>query len=455
MTLEIASPAGLYTPLKLTLLWLGGTFVAFLVLGRSNEVTNMVTLVSFVSATMVLLACGYVAKVKASARPSWPTPPPCFTQAETRSAKWWIALGSAFYALSGLSSLATYGLNSPAAIIQSVLNPGPSYFVRLRAAEDLAAIGSTEILTQVTTMLAALATPTIPFLVLYWSWKLGSGVRTLAFMGLGIYATYWLAIGTLKGLGDVVVFAGSAALILAKGSWPRSMHRLNTKQTVAAVMLGILFVSYMVVNQGQRLSAGKISGYEPTPIVAAVAGESAARGLAVTIGYPTHGYLGLSKNLDTPFAWSGFRGSSRVIDSYLEQYTNSPSRYHTTYPARTEQRTGYPALMYWSTIYPWLASDLTFPGAALLMAVVGWWLAKLWIEAAYLRRRLSVLLFAQLAIMIAYIPANNQIGLTRPGLMAFAGLSAIYGLLAVHRWIARSVASPRRRRAATPPGIGR
>lgn len=441
--LEAAPPAGLYTPLKLALLWLGGTFLAFLALGKSNEVTNMGTLVFFVGATLALIACGYIAKVKAATRSSWPTTPSGFSQAETRSAKWWIVAGSTFYALMGLGSLATYGLDSPAEIVSSMLNPGSSYFIRLRVAEDLSSLGSTDTLTRITTLLAALTTPVIPFLVLYWSSSMGSGIRIVASVGVGIYATYWLAIGTLKGLGDIVIFAGSAALILAKGSWPRSARRVKSKQTVLVAILGIVFAAYMVVNQDQRLTAGQISGYEPNPVVAEVVGERAARGLAVTISYPTHGYLGLSKNLDTPFVWSEFRGSSRVIDSYLEQYTGSPLRYDSTYPARTEQRTGYPALMYWSTIYPWLASDLTFPGAALMMAVVGWWLAKLWIEAAYLRRRLSVLLFAQFALLIAYIPANNQIGLTRPGLIAFASLSVIYGLLHLNRWIGRNVVSAR------------
>jgi hypothetical protein len=81
--------------------------------------------------------------------------------------------------------------------------------------------------------------------------------------------------------------------------------------------------------------------------------------------------------------------------------------------------------MYWSTIYPWLASDLTYPGAILLMAVVGWFLAKFWHEAVLQRRVLSMALFGQLALLIAFVPANNQLGQTRPALIGFVSLCAL------------------------------
>lgn len=444
-----------YTPLRLALAWLGGTFVLFLLLGNTQDVTNMGSLAAFVGATLAMLTLGYVANIKLNlAHVSVPEERATLSTQEVGKARKWIVAGSLFYLLFGWASLANYGLLSPAAVIQSVLNPGSSYFARLRAAEDLAAAGVTSPLTQLLTLLSAIATPVVPFLVLYWSGRLGFGVRLFAAVGLGTYSAYWLAIGTLKGLGDIVVFAFAAMLVMVFGVWPRPRHRVDRKRVAAAIALGCLFAGYMVINQGQRLVAGDISGYDPNPVVASVLGDQAARGLSVTIAYPTQGYLGLSKNLDTPFSWSGFRGSSRALDGYIEQYTGSPSAYESTYPARTEQRTGYPALMYWATIYPWLASDFTFPGTVLLMAVLGWWLARLWVEAAFLRRRLSVLLFAQLILLVAYIPANNQIGLMRPGLIAFATLAAAYAVAAIHRFLGRQL-RPRRSAAAEASGTNR
>lgn len=431
-----ARQPSLYMPLKVTLMWLGGTFALFLALGNTSDVTNMGTLVGFVSATLIMLVIGYVAQIKFRGSSNTVSAErTSFSNGEVRSARRWVVVGSLFYLAFGLSSMANYGLLSPSAIAQAVLNPGSSYFSRLRAAEALTATGTTSTVTQLLTLVAALATPVVPFLILYWSGKLGLGVRLLAFVGLGSYASYWLAIGTLKGLGDIVAFASAALLIQALGSWPRSRRRVNRKQLIAAGLLATVFAGYMVVNQGQRLTAGAVAGFDANPAIASVIGDEAARGLNVTIFYPTQGYLGLAKNLETPFAWSGFRGSSRALDSYITQYSGSPSAYESTYPARTEERTGYPALMYWATIYPWVASDFTFPGAALLMGLLGWWLARLWIEAAFLRRRLSVLLFSQLVLLVAYIPANNQIGLMRPGLITFVTLTVTYAAMSCHRFL--------------------
>ena len=447
-------PTSLYLPLKLALLWLGGTFMLFMLYGDAGEVTNMGTLLIFISATLALFTAGYIAQIRSSgAHTPVVAEPTSFAHGEVRAARRWVISGSLYYLIFGLSSMANYGLLSPSGLVQAVLNPGASYFIRLRAAENLAATGATSALTQLLTLSSALATPVVPFLILYWSGRLGFAVRLLAFVGLSAYAAYWLAIGTLKGLGDILAFASAALLIQAVGGWPRSHRRVDRKQVIAAGLLAATFVGYMVINQGQRLEAGRASSaFQANPTITSVIGTEAARGLNVTISYPTHGYLGLAKNLETPFRWSGLRGSSRALDSYIAQYLGSPSVYDKTYPARTEQRTGYPALMYWATIYPWLASDFTFPGAALLMGLLGWWVAKLWVEAAFLRRRISVLLFSQLALLVFYIPANNQIGLMRPSLIAFMTLLGVYAMAAIHRRLGSRLGPTRRQLTAPPSG---
>ena len=195
----------------------------------------------------------------------------------------------------------------------------------------------------------------------------------------------------------------------------------------AAALLVLGFAGYMAYNQGSRISDTTLAKqFEPNPIVQKFASEEFARGVTVLAFYPTHGYQGLAYNLETPFEWTGGRGASRAFDSYVSQYGLADGVSDRTYPARTERRTGWPAGMYWATIYPWLASDLGFLGAALFMAVVGWWMARWWVEAAAHRSKIAMLLFAQALGLVAYVPANNQLGLSRPNLIAFATLVVIY-----------------------------
>jgi hypothetical protein len=155
-------------------------------------------------------------------------------------------------------------------------------------------------------------------------------------------------------------------------------------------------------------------------------GREAAIGLAVTVSYPTHGYAGLAHNLQTPFEWSYGLGSSPSMASLAQEQLGADPTDHPSYPQRTEQLSGWPAAMYWATVYPWLASDLTFLGAALFMALVGWFLARFWTEAVFHRRILPMLLFAQLCVFIAYIPANNQLGMSPQSVAGLLTLIALY-----------------------------
>jgi hypothetical protein len=100
---------------------------------------------------------------------------------------------------------------------------------------------------------------------------------------------------------------------------------------------------------------------------------------------------------------------------------------------RTEYRTGWPAGQYWATIYPWLASDLTYPGVVVFMVLFGWLFARMWVEGAMKRDTLALIIFGQLAIVVAYIPANNQLGVSRPTTIGLITLAAMYCVRAVLR----------------------
>jgi hypothetical protein len=414
--------------MKVGVAWLAGTFVLFLLVGQVGEVPDVFKLTTYVAFTILCFASGYALKAQ-QLRSVDLQAAVAISEKEAASARLLVFISAAYYAILGLSLLRDYGASSVGSIVQAIAHPGAAYFTRLRVfGPQLAGgAGSANVVVQLLTLFSVLSTPLVPFLVVYWR-RLSFAFRAFALVGLTIYCLYWLYIGTQKGLGDTVVFAAAAALVLVKGRWPTD-RRLSKRALLPLGAVVVLFAGYMAFNQGDRLaSQGEGASIKPNALVTAIAGEQLGRGVTLTLGYPSAGYLGLAHNLETPFEWSRGRGSSRALDSYATQYLGIESAFDQTYPARTERRMGYPALMYWATIYPWLASDLTFLGAALLMAVVGWWLARLWFEAAYLRRRLSLLLFCQLTLVLAYVPANNQVGITRPGLIAFTSLVAAYVL---------------------------
>lgn len=402
-----------WTPMRVGLMWLIGTFALFLGVGEVSRVPDMTELVIFIAGTVAAFAAGYWLRVK-----TWERPPEPPARDDTQSVRRWVTISAIYTGVFGLVFLDAYGASNPASVVDALFNPGDAYFFRLRESH----LEEGNVAVQLLTLGAALTTPVVSFTIVFWD-KLTVAIRLLALASVILYCSYWVFIGTQKGVGDFASFAAVALLVRA------AMGKGVGRRTVAGiVVVGLAFTAYMVFIQADRLvSENTTGGIKPNPVAAAVVGDELGRGVTTTLFYPTHGYLGLAYNLDdTPFEWTTMRGSSRAVDSYWTQYVGGTTEFYDSYPARTEQRTGWPALTYWATIYPWLASDLTWYGAIAFMGFVGWWLARWWMEAIYLRSKLALLLVGQVAIFVAYVPANNQIGITRPGLVAFVTLFGLY-----------------------------
>lgn len=421
-------PAGLYAPLAASVSYLGGTFILFALIGQVELVPDMPKLVIFVVATLVSLSIGYRVAVHSPAR--WRTEPVTgpISLPEIRLANRWVLVCGIYYGLLGGALLLAYGASSPGDVVEAILQPGRAYLAKFAIYDAQNASEGANPVLQILTLASGLYTALVPLFVVYGR-RIRSGVRLIALSGVVIYAAFFLFIGTLKGLADLVIFAVVSLAVVVFGSWPQRSATKITRRRFATVLilLATLFIGYMAYNQAGRLAAVGISDrFEPNPLIEQVVGEDLARGVAVVGFYPTHGYVGLAYNLETPFVWTRGLGAWRALDSYASQYLGTSSVYPLTYPARTEARTGWPALMYWSTGYTWFASDLTFPGTVVLMALVGWALGRMWIEAAYQRSILALLVFVQVCIEIVYLPANNQIGTGRNSLIAFSTVVFLY-----------------------------
>lgn len=135
---------------------------------------------------------------------------------------------------------------------------------------------------------------------------------------------------------------------------------------------------------------------------------------ATILTYPTQGYYGLSLCLTTPFEWTYGLGASRGLNSIVNQLLPSiPILVSRTYPLRAEAIYGYPGLANWHTIFPWLASDLTYFGALLYMGIVAYVFGKCWVQAIEYSNPLSFILLTLLSIQYLFVPANNQLFISR------------------------------------------
>ena len=71
-----------------------------------------------------------------------------------------------------------------------------------------------------------------------------------------------------------------------------------------------------------------------------------------------------------------------------------------------------------STMFPWIANDISFPMVPVLMLLIGGMFGASWRDAVFGRNDCAVVVLAIFLIMMGYIPANSQITLVPDHLFA-------------------------------------
>lgn len=409
--------------------WMLGTFLAFLIFGDTSDLAAPVLLTVFVSFATGAWLLGYQWGLRSF---PWADVTKMYTQnlgrtdAHIRSAKRWIAASGAYFFAYGLLMLEAYGatLNT---FWLTVTKPGDAYAAKFELVEELS-VRSGQTLLQVLILLSVFQLALAPLVTYFWR-DIGWLLRILATAGASVYVAFFLYIGTMQGLGYLL--AGVLAGVLARRLRTQAQSTRGTRPLRAWLIVAFAvgaFALYMINAQSARLDTFEVRDrFQPNPLIEAVAGREFARGAAVLAHYPTHGYRGLAYNLETPFEWTMGRGSSRAIDSYWEQYLGT-TVLRETYPLRTQERTGWPGLQSWTTVYPWLASDLSFPGVVAAMIFMGRWTARMWIRSAHFHDPLALMLFSQLVLFVIFIPANNQVLISRPALLGVTSCLLLYFL---------------------------
>lgn len=145
--------------------------------------------------------------------------------------------------------------------------------------------------------------------------------------------------------------------------------------------------------------------------------EEVKTGIIQLSSYITQGYYGLSLAMKEDFTWTYGVGSSIFIMKNVESLfdINIEER---TYPFKTIKY-GWDPLISWSSIYPWLASDLTFLGVFIFIAFVGYLLGLALKDIINNRNFLAIPSLSQLILLIFYIPANNQMMQSGEAFFAF------------------------------------
>jgi hypothetical protein len=267
--------------------------------------------------------------------------------------------------------------------------------------------------------------------------KMTRPMKLVLLSGLFFDLLFWLNQGTTKGIGDIVicyfsVFVLKRAIISRKksirwGQW-------------GAIGLGILFFLFFSISQYQRLKFMGVKADSNTLIAsfrefADIRNDGFLNknlepvlrvGVILSSTYLTHGYYGLAGCLKLPFEWTYGLGFSRAAMDYGEQYFGLNRIWEKHYLFRNEMTTGWPSGGCWSTAFPWFASDVTFFGVPLILLLIGMLIANAVCKVLYYQDPISLALIWQLAILVIYLPANNQIFQSRQSLLGSLALLGLF-----------------------------
>ncbi len=274
--------------------------------------------------------------------------------------------------------------------------------------------------------------------MLLWS-KVSLLIKLMILAAIAVFQVSFLFIGTMKGIGDTFLFAvAGGAILIAKARLNAAFDGISMRSSSSARYLKlfvVLFASaifvYMVDNQIKRAAEfgivySRIVGDVSRTFINYLFGSDVAFGIYSVLAYPTHGYFGLSRSLAQPFEFAYGAGLSPAMESYRFQFLGGDNHMLLTFPYRAEIATGWPAGQFWSTAFPWLASDMSFLLVPVFMFLMGLLFARVWITCLQRDSLLAMVALGQIMIFVAYLPANNQVLMQRQGFWIVVTLLALW-----------------------------
>jgi hypothetical protein len=161
--------------------------------------------------------------------------------------------------------------------------------------------------------------------------------------------------------------------------------------------------------------------------------------------YLTQGYYGLSLALTENFHSTLGLGHSPVIARTYERIAHDNSIYQRGYTFGL-RNLDWSDESQWSTIFPWIANDVGFPGAIAVVCLLAFLWGRSWLDAVGGNDDRAAIVFCLLFQLFVYVPANNQLAQTFDAYFTLVGWCG-YWLISrkFHKRIeAKPAASPAR-----------
>jgi len=303
-------------------------------------------------------------------------------------------------------------------VVRALTDPGRAYGATRAAA---AALVDTTRAVYVPIVLSPLVWPLLPLTVVFWG-RLSILLRCLAVVGILGGAFTFLLIGTNKGLVDIMILTPWLLVIRSKNP-SRLLEPKRAFIFVLSLVLALaVFLPYFAINiagrgngksstENMNLGGGTLIRPTPFQVVGLDGPVAKVYGLGYTAlaAYVGQGYYGLSLAMQEPFVWTYGVGHSRILTWIAEKAIGGQYAIEdTTYPSRVGRDFGWDSKIKWSTLYAWLAGDVTFLGVPVIVFLFGRLLGLTWLDALG-GNPVALVLFCLICVTVVYTSANPQI----------------------------------------------
>jgi len=387
-------------PIIFFLSFLNLTVVIFFFGPWPFELANPTKLIVFLASSHIALALGYLSaafKAPRGFNRSW-----CLE----RLAGWSLAVSLAVLLP---TTLFRTGSLFPS-IIDALSNPGQVYTASLRTRTEVLPL-----IEYVRFFLGPLIGMLLPLTLFYWR-RLGLVGKIGGVINIGGVILTFIAMGTNKAIADTLAVIPWLLLAGHFSGTLRLSFKRRTALVCAAVCATVLFLGFYTATQNSRSGSSARYGYvrsagvwaDRDNVMIRNLPETAQVGVLGLTGYLAHGYYGLYLALDKPFVPMYGVGNSFFLFRQAARLLGRPSIMDMPYPLRVQAADGWDAYALWGTIYPWIASDVSFPGTIVIVFLIGRLFALTWLDTLRGENPFAVVMFSQFVIMLFYFSANNQ-----------------------------------------------
>ena len=422
---DVAAPGGTklnilsrLIPILLVMLYLNGTVYVFAYGPWPYVVKDPVRLYGFLFAAHLAILLGYLSALGSKPR--------------EYTGKWDVSTILRAAAIVALILLPPTSLLVSGSLIPNVIaginDPGGNY-----SESQYLRVSSTPWAFYIRMFFGPLLGLYLPLTVYYWS-KIPSLLRVLGVSAIVFNLMLFIAIGTNQGLVLPIVIAPGLIYAAIKSKTLRftKVHALITVVGFAIAAFGAanFFTQTNISRAGSSTLTGnfpqaKIVADRTHPWLNNLSFEQSTGVLGIA-SYVSLGYYGLSLTLDKPFVPTYGFGHSTFINRQVARILDNEEFEHLSYPERASDQDGWTTVLLFQTVYPWFASDVTFPGVVVLMFLLGRVLCLCWSDCLYGKNPFAVGLLAQLIIFILYIPALNAVLQGGEGFTTFWGLMILW-----------------------------